>query len=124
MAQNEKSLGARVRTLRKARGWSQEQLAKVAGGGIDQTMISRIENRAEYEPGVFTVARIAHALGVQVDAVLQGDQRIGTASGHGSSKWSALEETSISDALRLVLLRVKELEASRGARSAKRRKSR
>src|SRR5580658_349649 len=97
MAQSDKSFGDRVRQLRKSRGWSQEQLASIAGASVDQTMISRVENRPEYEPGVFTAARIARALGVQVDALLAGDPRSGASAGESresaASKWMALEET-------------------------------
>jgi transcriptional regulator with XRE-family HTH domain len=120
MAQSDKSFGNRVRQLRKSRGWSQEQLASIAGGSIDQTMISRIENRPDYEPGVFTSARIARALGVQVDALLAADPRSGMSASDSresaASKWMVLEETSISDALRHIQRRVQNLEASHGTR--------
>ncbi|HEY5257819.1 MAG TPA: helix-turn-helix transcriptional regulator [Candidatus Baltobacteraceae bacterium] len=71
MAENQPALGARIRQLRKARGWSQERLAEISGPGTDQTMISRIENRADYEPSVYAVAKIARALGVPIEALLR-----------------------------------------------------
>ena len=64
------TLGDRIRRLRVSRGWSQQRLAEIAGPGVDQTMISRIESRPEYEPGVHTVARIARALAVPVESLL------------------------------------------------------
>lgn len=66
------SLGEQVRALRKARGWSQQELAAQTGGELDQTAISRIETRTGYEPGVFTAATIARAFGLSVDELLAG----------------------------------------------------
>lgn len=66
------SLGDQVRKLRKARGWSQQDLAVRTGGELDQTAISRIETRDGYEPGIFTVATVARALGVTLDQLIEG----------------------------------------------------
>lgn len=51
----------RVRTLRKAKGWSQEELA--ARAGIHRTFVSQIE-RATKRSTIDTVEKVAKALGV------------------------------------------------------------
>ena len=53
--------GAAVRDLRKERGYSQERLAELAG--LDRNYIGQIE-RAERNPAVVSIVRIARALGV------------------------------------------------------------
>jgi transcriptional regulator with XRE-family HTH domain len=50
-----------LRTLRKARGLSQEEVAHRAG--IDRTYISALE-RSVYNPSIDVVARLADVLGV------------------------------------------------------------
>ena len=54
-------LGARIRTLRLAKGLSQEALADAAG--IDRSYMSGIE-RGVRNTSVLTLARVARALGV------------------------------------------------------------
>lgn len=64
------SLGARVRALRQKQGLSQQDLARSAE--CEQTLISRIESREGYEPGTFTLFRVAKALGTSIDGLLEG----------------------------------------------------
>lgn len=59
------TFGERLRQLREARGWVQEQLADVAG--VSTATISRIEAGLR-EPGWGTVVKLARALGVSVAA--------------------------------------------------------
>jgi transcriptional regulator with XRE-family HTH domain len=56
-------LAKNVRRLRQAKGLSQGALA--ADAGIDQELVSRIENGTA-NPELDTLGRIADALGVQV----------------------------------------------------------
>jgi transcriptional regulator with XRE-family HTH domain len=62
-------VGRRIRTLRKARGLTQAQLAKATG--LPQSQISQIESGAR--PGstiqLDAARRLAFALGVSLDAV-------------------------------------------------------
>lgn len=55
--------GTTVRTLRRSRGWSQEELADATG--LDRTYISGIE-RGVRNPSLLTQKRIADALGVSL----------------------------------------------------------
>jgi len=56
------TLGERVATLRKARGWNQKELAEAAG--VHPSVVSLIErdNRPNARPE--TIMKLAHALGV------------------------------------------------------------
>lgn len=56
-----------VRTLRKAKGWSQEELADRAG--IHRTFVSQIE-RATKRSTIDTVEKLAKALGVSCGDLL------------------------------------------------------
>ena len=66
----------RVRELRDARGWSQAQLAEIAG--VRQATISEIESGASTAVHFATLERVADALGV--DAAVLIDHR------HGAQK--------------------------------------
>ena len=57
---------ARLRTLRRRRGWTQAQLAEAAGVGV--ATITRLE-AAGVAPRPSTLARIAAALGVRIPDV-------------------------------------------------------
>ena len=60
-------IARRVRVLREARGWSQEQLAAVAG--LSEDDVSRLE-RGGLSPRLDTLEAIAVALGVPLMALL------------------------------------------------------
>jgi len=66
-----RKLGARIRQLRVARGWTQERLAEHAG--VHYKYLGDVE-RGVRNPALFNIARIARALGVPV-AVLFMDER-------------------------------------------------
>jgi len=66
-----RKLGAQIRQLRVARGWTQEQLAEHAG--VHYKYLGDVE-RGVRNPALFNIARIARALGVPV-AVLFMDER-------------------------------------------------
>lgn len=59
----------RVRALRKAQGWSQEELAERAR--IHRTFVSQIE-RATKSSTIDTVEKIAQALGTTCGELLDG----------------------------------------------------
>jgi len=62
-----RGFGQRVRELRKARGWTQEQLAEVAD--LHENYISRLET-GEQEPGLFTILRLCRAFETTPDGLL------------------------------------------------------
>ena len=64
------SLGARLRSLREKQNISQAELARTTG--IEQTAISRIEVRKDYNPSAAVLYKIAKALGTTSDALLEG----------------------------------------------------
>ncbi len=53
-----KAFGKRVRVLRRARGWTQEELAEAAG--LHENYVSRLETGRQ-EPGFFVVLRLCIA---------------------------------------------------------------
>ncbi len=65
-------LGCRVRELRTARGWTQEDLA--ARARKHPTYIGGIE-RGERNPTLTVLADLARALGVSLPALLDGAQK-------------------------------------------------
>jgi len=64
-----KTFGKRVRELRKARGWTQEQLAEAAD--LHENYVSRLET-GEQEPGLFVLLRLCRALGIATAQLLEG----------------------------------------------------
>ncbi|MEV6047641.1 DUF488 family protein, N3 subclade [Streptomyces xanthochromogenes] len=66
------TLAARVRTLRKERGWTPERLAKEAG--IQPATLARLERGGAIQPGFFTVGALAEALGVSLDELFRQAQ--------------------------------------------------
>jgi transcriptional regulator with XRE-family HTH domain len=63
-------LGYRIAGLRAGRGWSQNQLADVAG--LDRTYVSRIEG-GRHNITILTLSRLAAALDVTAADLLTGD---------------------------------------------------
>ncbi len=61
--------GRRVRELRNARGWSQEELAHRAG--MHYTYVGGIE-RGERNPALVNIGALASALGVQLAELFAG----------------------------------------------------
>jgi transcriptional regulator with XRE-family HTH domain len=62
-----KSLGERIRDLRKARGWSQERFADVCG--VHRTYMGHLE-RGEKNVSFNTLVRLADALGITLPELL------------------------------------------------------
>jgi transcriptional regulator with XRE-family HTH domain len=62
---NGKAFGARVTRMRTKRGWDIQDLVKATG--VSYQSLWRIERGQHKEPGVFTAAKIAKALGCSVD---------------------------------------------------------
>ena len=67
-------LGEKVKLRRERLGWSQNQLAKVAG--IPQPTIWRLEKGEIDHPKANTLVALANALAVPVDYLLQEDYEI------------------------------------------------
>ena len=130
MAQSDKSLGNRVRQLRKSRGWSQEQLASIAGGERRSN-----DDFPHREPLGIRAGRVHGGAHCSCTRRAGGCSSAGRSARSGASpptrresasaKWMALEETSISDALRHIQRRVRDMEEARNTRRpAKRKKAR
>lgn len=62
-----RQFGNRVKKLRKAKGWSQEELAKKAG--LHRTYIGSIE-RSERNVSLINIERIAKSLGIEISDLL------------------------------------------------------
>lgn len=62
--------GERVKSLRRSRGMSQEQLAELAG--VHRTYIGMIE-RAEKNITLVNIQKIARAFGISVADIFRGD---------------------------------------------------
>jgi len=63
-----KRFGCEVKKLRKAKGWSQEDLAENAG--LHRTYIGSIE-RSERNVSLINIERIAKALDVKIENLLK-----------------------------------------------------
>jgi transcriptional regulator with XRE-family HTH domain len=61
------SLGARIKELRKDRGWNQRELS--ARANVSQTRLSKYENGTHQVP-LGALIRIAHTLALPVDVLL------------------------------------------------------
>jgi transcriptional regulator with XRE-family HTH domain len=60
--------GAKIRRLRKNKGWSQMDLARIAW--VDQGTISQLENNAKLGIRTDTLVRLARCLGAPTDELL------------------------------------------------------
>jgi transcriptional regulator with XRE-family HTH domain len=63
-----KLVGANIRRVREAKGWSQDQLAEHSG--LHRTYISGVE-RGVRNPTLEVVAEVASALGVQAGTLFE-----------------------------------------------------
>lgn len=70
-----KAVGARIRSLREARGVSQEAFAKTVG--MDRAYFGKVE-RGSQNVSIMTAAKIATALGVDLAALFKGVPNIGS----------------------------------------------
>lgn len=71
--QNMTAIGPRLRRLRKEAGLNQQQLA--AAAGVTQSMISDYESKGVmFQADV--LARMAQALGVDMETIMQGDSSV------------------------------------------------
>lgn len=61
----------RLRRLRQAKGWRQVDLAKKAR--VTQALISQLEAGKKASPSVVPLLRIARALGVTLEELLEGE---------------------------------------------------
>jgi len=68
-----RKLGARIRELRVACGWTQEQLAEHAG--VHYKYLGDVE-RGVRNPALFNITRIARALGVPVAALFMDEREV------------------------------------------------
>lgn len=64
------NLGEKITLLRKEKGWTQEDLAKLTG--LSRMHISAIEN-GRRDPGLKTITIIAQYLEVKLEELIEGD---------------------------------------------------
>ncbi len=69
MAELQQAVGARIRELRTARGWSQEGYADICE--IHRSHMGEIE-RGEVDVAISTLAKLAKGLDMQVWTMLKG----------------------------------------------------
>lgn len=74
-------IGERVRELRKARGWSQSELARRVGGGVKPQNIQQLEDGTVKRPRY--LLRLAKALDTTVEYLEEGHQGAKPARGLG-----------------------------------------
>ncbi len=67
-------LGKQIKKLRQGHSLSQEALAREAD--IPYTTLTKIESGVIKSPSVYTIAKIAEALGSNVDSLIKGDTKI------------------------------------------------
>ena len=65
----ENNLGIKIKKARVKMGLSQDQLARKAD--VPYTTLTKVETGVIKKPSVFVVARIAKALGVSIDEIIQ-----------------------------------------------------
>ena len=63
LGMNQVGFGATVRATRKAKGWTQTELARQAG--VVSSSVCAVEKQFYAEPHKITVQRIVHVLGLQ-----------------------------------------------------------
>ena len=66
------TLGERLKALRMARDWTQQDLSDRAG--VRQPLISQLETGRKKDTLALIVQRLARALGVTVEELLDGDR--------------------------------------------------
>ena len=75
MVHRSATVGASLRTARRARGWSQRRLA--AASGVPQTVISSIERATSRRPPLDTVDRLCDALDAQLIVEIRPPRMVG-----------------------------------------------
>lgn len=65
----ENNLGIRIKKARVKMGLSQDELARKAD--VPYTTLTKVETGVIKKPSVFVMARIAKALGVSLDEIIQ-----------------------------------------------------
>lgn len=63
-------LGARLRELRKARGWTASRLAEETGGAVSPNAIAKLETNVQDNVTLAQGLALAHALGVSVEQLM------------------------------------------------------
>lgn len=63
------SIAENLKHHRMAKNWSQQELAEISG--VSQAQISYIENGKKKNPGVITLKKLADALGVSVEELIE-----------------------------------------------------
>ena len=85
------SIGERIRSVRKARGLSQESLAR--GADISLNVVGKIENGVVRDPHISTLRGIAATLEVDIAELIEESVPLGEAPEAGRSEVQAPEQT-------------------------------
>lgn len=113
MTVNKANIGGRLKYLRLANRMTQQELAAVVAGGINYTMIGKVE-RGEVLPSVMTLMKLAAALKTRVSYFFGEDKADGTVlelSAHPRKSWLISKLQSVdSDDLELLCEVVRLLE--------------
>jgi transcriptional regulator with XRE-family HTH domain len=73
-----RQLAVRIKMLREARGWTQEQLAERAA--IQRSYLGDLE-LGRRNPSVRTLVKVSNAFGIDVSELLEGSRKERTARG-------------------------------------------
>ena len=63
-------IGSNIKKFRRKKGLTQDKLAKLAD--IPYTTLTKIESGTIKQPGIGTVAKIAKALSIKIDKLVNG----------------------------------------------------
>lgn len=100
-------LGARIRDLRKARGWSQERFADICG--VHRTYMGHLE-RGEKNVSFNTLSRLADSLGITIAELVSEDAKTFKNLRTGRRKSEAAKRTDLDRTIRILKERTANLE--------------
>jgi transcriptional regulator with XRE-family HTH domain len=117
---NVNGIGQRIRDARSQRGWSQNELASRAG--VKQPTLQRIEAGLRMDPSIRTIAALAVALDMTIDALLDLPKNPLPRPEAGRPPFAAIEELTrhVSDLENQLTMRLHQLEDSIERRKFKR----
>jgi transcriptional regulator with XRE-family HTH domain len=112
-------IGQRIREARSKRGWSQNELASRAG--VKQPTLQRIEAGLRQDPSIRTIAALAVALGMTIDALVDQAAPLTTPQSDASQiAFDAIEELTrhVAEVEERLDARLRDLEDAQAKKAA------